>query len=349
MARKRFGLLELGILASQCHFLAGIYEMYTMRPIIAWSHFQSATKTYHLHLQCEARREVHPEAGVSKSSKSRSLEQRLYWSCYKTECELRTEIDCPNSSLADVHYADLHPSPPVLEVDDVDAASESPSQGRTTRSQNIPRTAVASQQQQEQTWFYYLTEITLRRIANRVLNLLYVGDVDSWTESALLFKIEAVEQFEEQLDECCTGLPPLIQFDNDHVPEEELPYLIRCRVLEIKIWMYTPFLYYAVHSPSGVPLQDRMQNFAKKGVSLGILRLKEEPKRHRHHGTWYNLRNLFTNCLCTLAAVRSGRVAVPEGWRENVEAVVQGMRYWEIEGPGILRAIQVLESYLQED
>ena len=348
LARRRFGLLEMGILASQCYFLAGVYEMYLMQPIPAWSHFQSATKTYHLYLQCQARRDPSSGEDLDKSSKSRSLEQRLYWSCYKSECELRAEIDSPNSSLADVHYSDMHPSPPLLEAGDINLIPNSPLYGRLTRSRTSSRIGLTAQQQQEQTWFYYLTEITLRRIVNRVLNLLYTRDAESWTEGLLLPKIGAVQQFEEQLEECCAGLPPLIQFDHSHIPDEELPYLIRSRVLEIKTLMYAPFLYHSTHTASGAPCNHNIQQFAEKCIKFSLLRMKGEPTRHRHHGTWYGLRNFLTHCLWILAAVRSGNIVVPGNWRENVEAGIGKMRFWEMEGPGVSRAIQVLDAYLHD-
>src|SRR6266496_3137874 len=41
-AQKRIGLLENSILTTQCYFLTGVYEMYSMRPLKAWSSFNRA-------------------------------------------------------------------------------------------------------------------------------------------------------------------------------------------------------------------------------------------------------------------------------------------------------------------
>ncbi|KAF5027830.1 hypothetical protein F66182_57 [Fusarium sp. NRRL 66182] len=332
LARRRFGLLEVGILSSQCHFLAGVYNMYIMRPLAAWSQFQSATKTYYLYLQCQSRRSNGPMADTVQSSKRRSLEQRLYWSCYKSECELRAEISIPNSSLADVRFSDMHPSPPNLGEEAVSPGLGSSPQDKQCR-------------QQEQSWFYYLTEITLRRMANRVLNLLYSADHTMWIKDSIVLMAEEAEQIHKQLREWYTKLPPLIQFSDD-IPTEELPYHVRGRVLEIQTWIYAPFLYYTIHSPPDAPHRDRVKPLVEESIPHILSVMRGEPSRLRHHGTWYNLRLTTMRCLLIIGAARCGTVSVPEDWRREVQLVISRLKYWAPEGPGTNRCIEVLESYL---
>ncbi|KAF4970536.1 hypothetical protein FSARC_2445 [Fusarium sarcochroum] len=335
LARRRFGLLEVGILPSQCHFLAGVYNMYIMRPLAAWSQFQSATKSYYLYLQCQARMSARSTIDSVQTSKRRSLEQRLYWSCYKSECELRAEINIPNSSLADVRFTDMHPSPPNMDEDVVSPGFGSSPQDKSSR-------------QQEQTWFYYLTEITLRRLSNRILNLLYTGDHTIWTTDSILFMAEEAEQIEKQLEEWYARLPPLIQFSDD-IPTEELPYHVRGRVLEMKTWLYTPFLYYAMHSTPDAPHRNRTKAFVDKSLPHIFIALRSMPCEHRHHGTWYGVRNAIGRCLLVIGAVRCGTIPVMENWRMEIQSLIDRSRYWAAEGPGITRGIEVLESYLQEE
>lgn len=199
MARRRFGLLDRGLLAPQCHFLAGVYLMYTMQPLSAWSHFHSASRSYHIYLQCQARRPARV-LDASKASRRRRLEQRLYWSCYKSECELRTEMDLPSSSLVDFHYPDMHPSPPDIDAPTPSSVDESSLADGSVRSAGARRT-LASSVNQEESWFYYLTEITLRRIANRIFNTFYVDPHTSWNDETIHLMARAVEDFEQQLEE----------------------------------------------------------------------------------------------------------------------------------------------------
>ncbi|CAK7202807.1 hypothetical protein SEUCBS139899_005534 [Sporothrix eucalyptigena] len=197
MARRRLGLLDRGIRVTQCHFLVGVYLMYTMRPLSAWSQFRTASESYRIYLECKARYlPTAQQLDPGKASKRRLMEQRLYWSCYKSECEMRSEINLPDSLLADCEYPDMHPSPP-------DAPSPVP--GDTTDG-NIPASWNRSRpawlrRRHEQSWFYYLTDITLRRIINRILNIMYVGDHATWTAEAIPFLAKTAEEFERQLEE----------------------------------------------------------------------------------------------------------------------------------------------------
>ena len=199
LARRRFGLLRTGILAPQCHFPAGVYLMYTMRPLLAWSEFHSASKSYFLYLHCRAR-QTSALRNTTQASRRRRLEQRLYWSCYKAECEVRAEMDLPDSSLADLQYPDTHPSPPEIDIASPTPVVESLIGDRMVQSPSGTKLLV-SHQQQEQSWFYYLTEITLRRIGNRVLNTLYSAGYASWANNMMPFMVNAAEEFEQQLQE----------------------------------------------------------------------------------------------------------------------------------------------------
>jgi hypothetical protein len=75
-SQKRIGLLKYSILASQCSFLSGVYEMYSLRPLRAWSSFNSACVMLQIYLKTKDRTKDCPEE---------TLERRLYWSCLKSE------------------------------------------------------------------------------------------------------------------------------------------------------------------------------------------------------------------------------------------------------------------------
>lgn len=195
MARKRFGLLEDGLLAPQCHFLAGIYLMYKLQPLAAWPQFHMASTLCYIYLQCESRRaDGTPE---DRNTLDRRLEQSLYWSCYKSECELRVELNLPNSSLPELNYPDTLPTPPMFDAFLTGNVEHSPG---GISDQTSPRKRYTSSASEE-SWFYYLTEITLRRISNGVLSTFYSQDFSSWSEESIPLMVKAAEQFEQQLDE----------------------------------------------------------------------------------------------------------------------------------------------------
>lgn len=75
-AQKRISLLGSSIVATQCYFLTGVYEMYSLRPLRAWTSFSRACITLQIYLRGQSSQEYVGPKGV---------ERRLYWSCLKSE------------------------------------------------------------------------------------------------------------------------------------------------------------------------------------------------------------------------------------------------------------------------
>jgi hypothetical protein len=66
--------------AIQCLFFCGVYQMYLVRPVDAYSYFNRASTQLKLHLLGKRPFDFHgPE-----STESRLL-RRLYWSCMQSE------------------------------------------------------------------------------------------------------------------------------------------------------------------------------------------------------------------------------------------------------------------------
>lgn len=85
LARKRIGLLGSTIIRSQCYLLSGVYLMYALRPLEAWHNFVQASTTYYTYLQGRMRSAASHGGDGVQVSRTRRLEQRLYWSCFKSE------------------------------------------------------------------------------------------------------------------------------------------------------------------------------------------------------------------------------------------------------------------------
>lgn len=78
-AKKRLGLLEPSILQVQCLFLCGVFEMYSLKPLRAWTYFNQASVSFRNLVWMRTQR------AVGDMLESQRLEQRLYWSCMKSE------------------------------------------------------------------------------------------------------------------------------------------------------------------------------------------------------------------------------------------------------------------------
>jgi hypothetical protein len=57
-----------------------------------------------------------------------------------------------------------------------------------------------SENLEEQSWFYYLAEIALRRIGNRIIHTFYSSDHEFWARFDVTEFIELTERFEHELE-----------------------------------------------------------------------------------------------------------------------------------------------------
>ena len=141
---------------------------------------------------------------------------------------------------------------------------------------------------------------------------------------------------------------------NGNPVSRELSWATDNRLLEMRSWLYQPFLYYFIHrqaplkasrgstnnshgTPYQVPSCDEfisatcdghselnvedstaLYHFITSGIECNAKILDVRSLRHRHHGLWYDLRSLMTAGLILLAIVKSGH----EAW---ITGGVQGL------------------------
>ena len=273
--------------------------MYTLRPLLSYQYFIHSSAMYQLYMKTTYGVHDVALAGHSSaaekpdkpaSSKRCRLEQSLYWSCFKSESEFRVELPLSQSEIATYHPPHMFPSPPSPpNVDLVDtqmsplsAALPDPSFDHIRRltnestSSSFDREAWELRQHakqlcnEEESWYYYLTEIAIRRIGNRIINTFFRQDHASWLNVKPLLRIAL--EFDTQLSSWSANLPqvmkhyettytiraPAMVALNDgtanHV-SRELSWAIDNRLLEARSWLYQPFLYYLIHSSDISPAQ----------------------------------------------------------------------------------------------
>lgn len=108
-------------------------------------------------------------------------------------------------------------------------------------------------------------------------------------------------------------------------------------------WIHRPFLYYAIHQPADDEFLDRVKPLAEACLRSGVESTLQSPL-HRQHGTWNVCRGAVVRTLMILAAVRSGRVELPERWREALDRGMEILRLWKAEAPDLEAAYGVLEK-----
>ena len=236
LACRRLGLLKQTLLAAQCHFFAGVYLMYTVRPMLSWQHFHQASITYQMYLKTTGRLTenlciidssvLHP--GNDNARKLSRLEQRLYWSCFKSETEFRVELPLPQSEIAEYEFPKLFPSPPsppspsqpTLVEDAVHSnlqmmcsptiASPESARGFTFHDPLSIKSHAKNLCREEESWYYYLTEVALRRIGNRIINTFFTSSHQvGWMNIEPYLDIAM--EFEAQVSSWYANLPPAMQ------------------------------------------------------------------------------------------------------------------------------------------
>ncbi|KAK2796912.1 hypothetical protein FQN50_009371 [Emmonsiellopsis sp. PD_5] len=166
--------VECTIDAVHCLFLAGLFSAYLQRPIQAWSFISAATTKCRLLT-------LSPDPNTSHEDEE--CLRRLFWSCYILESDYLAEIAAlPQSGIADI-----------------ESSVSLPGEYHTH----------ASQVDEEKASLYFLACISIRRLLNRVHNLLYAKDTGASFDEAQFPSV--VSELDHQLEQWRDFLPPDFQ------------------------------------------------------------------------------------------------------------------------------------------
>ncbi|KYG47169.1 hypothetical protein M433DRAFT_152584 [Acidomyces richmondensis BFW] len=310
-AQKRMGMLLCGnsVIDAQCFFLAGVYLMATLRPVEAWKLFVQA-------LACCQGFSVNRYTYGGCPENEWNLKQRIYWTCFKSELELRLELNLLQKDAWDLAYPSFYPSPPE-----------------------------ALKTKDEAAWYFYLAEIALRRMKNRILSHLYRYDPSLPSESGME---NVVLDFEEQIDAWLRSLPEPLAFGvSDKEQNEPLQFILACHFIDCQEILYWPFVTDAAHGRFHGSSTDIL---LRKGLKVCVDRIEQNRKGfyHRHHGTWLMLRSCTRSALVLLAATRCPELQqyLPVAWEESVLHVTRMLRFWKDEARDIGEMLNIVETLL---
>ncbi|KAH7369506.1 C6 zinc finger domain-containing protein [Rhexocercosporidium sp. MPI-PUGE-AT-0058] len=289
-------------LAIQCLCLAGIFHMYLIKPMHALRMFHAAGSS----LQILASTSAGSAEGKSQVYSS------LFWTCYKSEREILAEIPISAPALRQPGWPDSYPlsSQPASLASDMWASHE------------------------EDSWYFFLSEIALRRITDQVADVVckYI-DARQNSHDSLGIKelIPIVAEFERQAETFREHLPPSIQFpDVPQLASTEWQQYSRGRFYRVLELMHRPFLFTAIHEPDCSAV---IRILAEKGLFNALRYLQHSHTSHRHHGTWLMLRNELKAASLLLAASRSEGLNMPPGWEAAITKVLATFDYWALEFP----------------
>ncbi|KAL4979771.1 hypothetical protein BDW66DRAFT_127218 [Aspergillus desertorum] len=339
MARKRISAayLDNTLLGVQCLCLFGFWYQYNIEPIPGWKMFRTASmlwQTYNM---------KHRSGNGERSAQEESLEQRLYWTCLKSECEVRYELcELPPSDLSLSDFPFALPSFSVY---------DSPYGGSPDHNSRSPSAPALD----STPYYYYLAEISMRRLLNRVRNTVRVLS-PSLDIPAIKQLTGTLSHLEDQLHQWVVCLPPALRFnmplESRPPPKEpELVKLVRERYVEVRELLCRAYLYLCIHTSLDRELAALYGTKATESLLLAVYRIQNEVPFFRHPGSWGACRVRFNHALCLIAAFRAKTdeipsaeyVSLPVNWASYVRVVIERLRIWGHEGGGIKELSFLLE------
>ncbi|KAL7961107.1 hypothetical protein V8C34DRAFT_320341 [Trichoderma compactum] len=334
-AQKRIGILLVrsDIVGAQCLFLSGIYLMMVFQPVYAWRFFsQALAACQHFPFLARAQN-LNTSLDAMEMGRQDTQEQAVYWSAWKSERELRQELDLPDFDIlhsGSTLYPPFFPAPPV-------APAESPD-GPDTETQRA-RAA----------WLFYLAEISLRRLTSRLsreaLDLRQRYASDSMLLDMLL---DMMPEYEAQIREWSDSLPADLSI---HTPVEEdgiCRSVLRGRMINLFEQIYWPFVMASISAHTARrPVKPAVAEFAKRGLETHMhqVHVNKPGFHHRHHGSMFMIRACTRSALVLLAAAKAG-CAMPTDWEDSVYKTVGMLAYWEDEDRDLVHWRSTLEREL---
>ncbi|CAK4032171.1 related to C6 finger domain [Lecanosticta acicola] len=203
-------LLRSDVLSAQAHILAAAYLLYLVRPLEAWNALCTASSKIQLLLSSPTT--IPPQL--------RELAERIYWNTLLIESDLLAELDLPHTGI--VSFEESMRLPRSFPYD----------------------TTVPDSPGTDDIW-YFLAEIAIRRLLNRVSHLIY-------SQKQQLGNLEPiVTELDYQLTQWYTSLPPSVRFPRERTPaRNQIQTVLRLRYFACRTIIFRPYIQAVLHEPS---------------------------------------------------------------------------------------------------
>ena len=317
-AQKRLGTIigSGGVLEAQCFFYSGVYLMSKLQPLKAWRLFcQALACCQDFTCADPSYQDQDRLTRVPSGVRSLPAEECVYCSCWKSELELRKLLRLPDYAFDDLSYPLLFPTPPE-----------------------------SVQIQQATSWYFYLSEISLRRLEHRLRG--EITDALRATESYGTAELERVTRAAEDLaEEWTNSLPVAMSLQTPQCDDDVLKFILRGHLLDLWEVIYWSWLDVLFNKPLRTPT---VSFYATKAFQVAIdrIRINKPGFHHRHHGTWLMLQSCTRSALILLAAAYTSEAAVllPQEWRDAVYETAELLRFWQHGAGDTADRLQILQE-----
>ena len=273
------------MVSAQCMILASAYLFYLVRPLEAWTLLSSTSLKLQLLLGCPGR--IAPQ--------SKELSERVYWNALLFESDLLAELDLPHSGI--IQFEETIGLPGRFE----DFEDDDPPVGR------------------DELW-YFLAEIALRRLLNRVSHLLY----QKGSIMALASLDPVVAELDYQLVQWYDSLPLPLQFPHDRLPASNpVQTVLRLRYFACRTIIYRPYIQ-AVLENEHAALDPTVRENCRKCLEASIRQLEHITAHHAGHlpYLWQGALSMVSQTLLVMGATMSQSLAALLPPPDQIDAMI---------------------------
>ncbi|KAH6631875.1 hypothetical protein F5144DRAFT_490097 [Chaetomium tenue] len=254
------------VLAAQCHLLAAAYLFYLVRPLEAWNLLCTTSTKLQLLLMTPNR----------VPADQRELIERIYWNSLLFESDLLAELDLPHSGV--VAFEENVGLPCGFEGDEQEAV------GR------------------DELW-YFLAEIALRRLLNRVSQLIYSKDSMASTTSLE----PVVAELDFQLTQWYESLPVPLQFPFTRTMlADPVQTVLRLRFFACRTIIYRPYILAVLDNEQAI-LDPAVRDSCTKCLEASVRQLEHIAAHHAGHMPylWQGALSIVSQTLLVMGATMS--------------------------------------------
>lgn len=320
-AQKRIGILmtQPDIIGAQCFFLSGVFLMCNFQPFEAWRLFSQALAACQtLPFLQSAHRGISSGLNMAHPAADETQQEAVYWSSWKSELELRSELVLPDFDKA--HHSSSNLYPPFF----------------PTPPHPLDSTKTTDSDRQRASWLFYLAEISLRRLYSRIANEILELHCSSASNLQFLKDLALrVPDYETQVHQWAGSLPPELSLSRPPTEDNACTFVLRGHLVNFFEAIYWAFVMAHFNAlERGLLLDLPGKEYADKGLEYHVIRVQvnEIGLLHRHHGTWLMIRACDRSAVILLG----GRVldaTMPRGWDQAVQKIIYLLSSWEDEAP----------------
>jgi hypothetical protein len=352
---KRLGFImgHASIVGAQCFFLTAGYYITTFRPLASWRCLNNASLMCKDVLTKTLGESTMIQAVLGNTNKKPdNAHRKLFWSCLKTErfepisywppCraspaddrsyrEVASELGLEIANAQLIQYENMSSLLPDLEP------SWSSSSG-------IGGSSDSSAAQHEQSWMYYLTDISLRKLEIRIESFFATQQaeqhqpVNEGRESFYRDILNTLTDLDNQIMVHFANLPASITIETDesgHSPDDLREYL-RLRMIIIRHTLSRPALHFILHGDlDGLSMSLRAQatELANRALQIDRYLVTHGLTTHRHPGTWLGIRYCTCAALEMIATAKSGIPGLDclPVWEPGMQKFKTALAYWGAE------------------